>query len=348
MSFDYCPVDRHGFSACGDFQSDEEIERKEYEKYMREAENELIRNSQLVEKSIFKAENENILDRIILEAENNPRIELDLNKLKEESLKRLKEEKLRNDIIAVVAGHNNNSIIQNQAIKKLLFLNLEYMIYTYAKQEHLSYSYVHLAKQRNCLEVLLKGFLKKDVGYILTSNLTEEIDAFLEDIYLNNNLDIIYTLVGRIQNFIHTYTDKKNGVDASKRLNTTHMRNLLSTARLHLNIGYIKYKDTETLVYAIENSEKASAIEEASPSLTLSSSGIGYINKKKIRDLKTLLDYGYYNISSKIYDIANLDKNLPVEEFKSIVINIYCDLRYRKKQNKPRWIGEKYMYEWQE
>ena len=343
MSSDNYSLDRHGFRADGsdlDYGSGYDDEEYGVRKALADIEQECIAETRLVEEKTAEAKDEETLEDIIFEAEFNGKVTIDLEKLKDENLTRLKKEKVRNDIVSIVAGLHSNSMIQNKAIKKLFFINLEYMINVYSKQESLPYYYVELAKERNCLEILIKEFLKKDVGYILTLDLIKDIDTLIEDIYLNKDIEIIYTLVGKIQKFIHTYTDEKNGKNASKQLNITNMRNLLATARLHLNIEIIKYKDKESIIYMIEESEKASIIERYIPSTTLSSFGIKYINKKKVRDLKTLVDFGYFNIASKIYDISQLDKNKPVEEFKNLIINVYCDSRYRKELNKPRWIGE--------
>ena len=54
-------------------------------------------------------------------------------------------------------------------------------------------------------------FSKKDVGFDLRQELIMIIDEFIGDLYLNTNLDIVYDRVGKIQTFIHSLVDSKQG-----------------------------------------------------------------------------------------------------------------------------------------
>ena len=241
------------------------------------------------------------------------------------------------DIIKLIAGLKTNVQIQNKVIKRLFLDNLDCMIGRYSKQQKLPYDYVKVAKQRNCLEILIKGFLKKNGNYILTSGIVREIDLFVEEIYLMDT-DIIYERVRKIQKFIHHKIDEKNGKNTHLALDSRTMKNLLSSARLHLNLEDIKSKDAESLSYLIKQSEYASREEKESPTEMLSSSGEIYTTKKKIKDIKSLIDFGYSEIAHKIYDISNLNINIPLNEFRATVIQIYNKKRDYNPTDKPKWI----------
>ena len=80
------------------------------------------------------------------------------------------------EAIKLIAGLNNKEQIQNKIIKKLFHDSLDYMINRYAIKESLPLEYVKIAQQDNCLDILIKGFLKKVGGYVLTSEIVDEIN----------------------------------------------------------------------------------------------------------------------------------------------------------------------------
>ncbi len=248
---------------------------------------------------------------------------------KEEAEKR--ECELKADITNVIAGFNNNTQIQEKAIRKLFSINIEYMIGVYSKMELLTYDYIYIAKQKNCINILIKNFLKKNKGYILTSEIVDNIDLFTKKIYANYNKDIVYNRVYQIQQFIHIKIDEKYGEDAHLKLHAKTMKDILSTARLHLNLEDIKHENIKSLINIIKQSEQASINEAKHPmKVILAEVGISYINRKRIRDMKSLINFGYFDIESKIFDIANLNKNKSVDEFKEEVIQIYSDITKRR------------------
>ena len=261
----------------------------------------------------------------------------ELSKLAEKEAILRKEKKLKNisDITKLVAELNDNTSIQNKAIKKLFSINLKYMIGIYSKMELLTYDYVYIARQKNCINILIKSFLKKVAGYTLSTNLVETIDTFSQEIYKNDNKDIVYDRVYKIQKFIHNKVDEKNGELAHLNLPVKQIKDLLSASRLHLNLEDIKNEDIDFLISLIKQSENASIQESKHPEkVVLQDLGVSYIHYKRIRDMKSLMDFGYFDIQSKILDIANLDKNKSTDEFKKLVIKIYSDdnpYRFRKK-----------------
>lgn len=289
-----------GIPKCGYFDEDNFYDYEEYENFNKQKE------------SDFKAKFEREKERETLEREE-------------------RELKLKSDITNLIAGLENNDKIQDKTIRKLFDINLEYMIGIYSKTELLTYDYIYLAKQKNCINILIKNLLKNTKGYILTSEIVDNIDLFTKNIYANKNRDIVYDRVHKIQQFIHIKINEKYGEGAHLKLPSKKMKDLLSASRLHLNLKDIKNESINSLIHLIKLSEKASINEAKHPvKVMISDLGVSYINYKRVRDMKSLINYGYFDIESKIFDIANLDKSKPVDEFKRDVIIIYTDMSKRR------------------
>ncbi len=254
----------------------------------------------------------------------------------EEERKRVNS-KCYKEVVSLIAGMDSNTKIKNVAIKKLFLGNLDYMIDVYSKREHLPAYYTNIAKQTDCLEILIRGFLKNEGNYVLTSEVIEEIGLFVINIQLNIDFDIVYNRVQKIQKFIHEKVDEKNGENSHLNLYPKTIKNLLSSSRLHLNLQDITNNDTSLLIYLVRQSEKASNEEKASPSTMISSSGEMYTSGKKVRDLRSLIDFGFFNIENKIYDISNLEIYTSLDDFKDKIIDIYCDKTHYKQEDKPLW-----------
>lgn len=246
--------------------------------------------------------------------------------------------------IKLIAGLSNNTQIKNKIVKQLFLDNMDYMIATYAKLEHLPDYYIVLSKHKNCIEVLIKGFLMNEGGYILTSDIVREINTFSDKILLNLDDEIVYRRVQKIQKFIHEKIDIKHGKYSYLELPAKKMQYLLSSSRLHLNLNDIKNKDMDALIHTINESEIAARLEEKYPTEMFSSDKEIYTTKKRIRDMKSLVDFGYYDIQHKIFDISRLDINIPVEYYKIDIINIYGDAKYgytkdgRVGYRPPEWL----------
>ena len=235
--------------------------------------------------------------------------------------KRKKEQK--NNVIRLVAGYKNTEQIQNKIIKIIFNDGLDCMINRYMRKEFLSYEYVDIAKQSNGLLILLKGFLKNVCGYTLTQDFINEINCFVENVYININLDIAYKRVGRIQQFIHEKMDRKNGINAHLNLPVKQIRDLLSTSRLHLNIHDIKNKDAFSLLYMINRSKQESDFEKANPSHVSLPKGKKYIKNWKVRHMMSLAYFLLPSDRIKIKEIMELDINLQRSKYITAIVDIY-------------------------
>jgi hypothetical protein len=235
--------------------------------------------------------------------------------------KRLYKRKI-NVATKLIAGLNDKDQIQNKIIKKLFRDKLDYMIVRYANKEFLSFEYIKIAKQPNCLKILINGFLKQVGKYVLTKEINDEIDSFIETIYINDDLEIVYHRVAKIQKFIHDKIDEKHGKNAHIDLPVKQIRDLLSTARLHLNIQDFMYKDINSIAYLINQSILASEAEIKNPTPVILPKGKKYIKNWRVRHMRPLI---YFNpVENKIHEILDLDKNMSTNRFKSLILFIYA------------------------
>ncbi len=247
------------------------------------------------------------------------------------------EEKYKINIIKIISGLNNNDQIKNKVIKTLFHENLDFLIYEYSKKENLPNEFIKIVKRKDGLQILIKGFLKKVCGYVLTLELIQEIDAFIDSIYLNFDLNIVYDRVGKIQRFIHKKIDERHGEDAHLNVNIKQIRNLLSASRLHLDLHDIMYQDINGLIYQIHQSKKMSDQERNNPREVILFEGKKHIPHWRVRHMKSLMHFNQPELGCKIYDILHLETNKPTEEFKYTIISILSDNKYSIK-NKSEWI----------
>jgi len=227
------------------------------------------------------------------------------------------------EITKIISGLNNNTEIKNKVIKKILLNSLDKMIANYMQKEALPSEFVKVSKQKNGLEILIKYFLKNDGGYILTKKLIDEINIFLDNIYRNDKLDIVYDRVRKIQKFIHQKIDDKYGYGTHLNLDTKKMKNLLSASRLHLNIFDVKNYNMHTLMQLIEESKEKSFEAYMSSNDNILSSNNFYYPMWKARGMKSLIYFLEPYIQDKIYNIYYLDKKLNTEIFKNKILEIY-------------------------
>lgn len=249
------------------------------------------------------------------------------NKETEESIKEYVSHKLDNteiEITKIISGLDNHTQIKNKVIRKILLESLDSMIDNYMHKETLPFDLVKVSKQKNGLEILIKYFLKNDGGYILTKKLIDEINIFLDDIYANDKLDIVYERVGKIQKFIHQKIDNKYGYGTHLNLNTKKMKDILSASRLHLNIVDIKNYHIQTLIELIEKSKEKSFKEYMSSNNSiLLSSNKSYYDRWRARGMHSLIYFLEPYIQNKIYNIYYLDIIENITVFNNKIIEIY-------------------------
>ena len=220
--------------------------------------------------------------------------------------------------IRVISHLKTNEQVANSIIKKLLRDNLEAMIRRYAKNERLPNLYVEIAKQKNSLPRLITGFLKRLNDAVPTREVLDKVDIFCDEIYGNDDLDIAYERVSKLQKFIYGL-EKHN----HERLPTVEMKNLLSSGRLHFNVMDIRYGSANAFYTICDTSKKMSDAEKLSNSEVDLPQGKRHIKNWKVLHLMSILQFQDSESGREIDAIRELDKNKKLESFKREVIAIY-------------------------
>lgn len=185
----------------------------------------------------------------------------DSKKTSQNQKRKIKNYELIKIVTKEISNCKNNNDIKKTIIKKLIIMGIDTSIYYYALHEFLPEKYVYLAKEKNCLEILIKSVLKSHLYYSLTENMINEINYLLYVIYNNVEKDIVYERVKKIQKFIHEKANAKYGKDGYLKLSPKVMRKLLSTSRLHLNIFDVKELEPDALISIIEKTSSSKHFE---------------------------------------------------------------------------------------
>lgn len=231
---------------------------------------------------------------------------------------------LKKKLVKRIAGINNGHQIKAIVIKTIFEDHVDYMIKSYALEESLPFEFLEIARQDNCLQILIKGFLKKYGGVNINDSLKKEIDILIEKIYLEKNNEIVYERVGYIQNFIHYQVDAKHGRYTNQRLSTRIMKNLLSTCRLHLNLYDIKCKDIQSLLQLRDVTYGAIRREYEKPSQITLLPGKKFIPIWKAIKMKPFPEFLDSNVKSKITNIKNSECDpSDLDGFRDLMIRKY-------------------------
>ena len=180
--------------------------------------------------------------------------------------------------------------------------------------------------QDKCIEILIKGFLKKFGRLQLLEELVDEISNLAKRIYINDDLDSAYDRVGRVQEFVHRKINKAHGDHAHLRLPVRGIRNLLSASRLHLNLVDIKKRDPLYLTYIIGKSEKQAYAECVNPRPFYPREGVQYKKNWRVRHIKPVSYYSSLLARKRMLAIRQIDNALPLEEFRERILLAYCEL----------------------
>jgi len=244
---------------------------------------------------------------------------VNINKAEEEPIKQnVKKTEELSFVTKQLSVCKSNIQLRNKAIKILLNMNIDNCISYYTKYEYLPVKYVNLAKEKNCLETLIKSFLKAHLHYNLTSPIVNEINSLLYIIHNNIDEDIVYDRVKKIQKFIHKKADTKYGNNVHLKLSPKAMRKLLSTSRLHLNIFDTKALEPEILISIIEKS--------ANEHLKYNNRKFTFSGKKTKRDNSkdfVSLDTMNHSLNSIIQEIYNLDLNDEMVSYREKVLSVF-------------------------
>jgi hypothetical protein len=222
---------------------------------------------------------------------------------------------MERQLIHSMSTVTSNIKIRDIAIKSILNKQIDRMIELYAKDESLPNDFKNLAKQPNCLKVLLKGFFKQELMFKLDDKLVDEINELVELLYISFNSDIVYTRVSEIQQFIYKIVQQNNGKGSQYELNKVYMRNILSTARLHFSIYDIKNKSISSILTILHNTEIQRAKEKCSDSTPPNK----YWKMKKMTPLTYYMSSGF---KTKLNRLKQINIDLNQLEFKEKISKI--------------------------
>lgn len=212
----------------------------------------------------------------------------------------------------------SNKQIRNKSIKILLNMHIKDCVFYYAKYEYLPERYVNLAKEKNCLETIIKSFLKTHLHYDLTLPIVNEINSLLYTIYNNIEKNIVYERVKKIQKFIHEKADNNYGNNAHITLSPKAMRKLLSTARLHLNIFDARVLEPEVLMLIIEKSTNEH-LKHHNAKFTFSGRKTKRDNSKDFESLARMDS----TLNLAIKEIYDLDLNDQITSYRERALSIF-------------------------
>lgn len=232
---------------------------------------------------------------------------------------------LLKEVAKLIAGLENKKQIKQRLICRVMRDNVDWAISRYFEYEAIPFDYLKIVRSGDCIETLIKGIFYK-VCKIRRSDLLDiEVSELCEALKKNNSLSIVYDRVGIIQKFVHGKVDKFCGEGAHDLLPVKHMRNLLSVARLHLNISDIQSKDENYAVYMDSLSKLASDFEYFHPSNPTLLPGKRIIPKWRVRHLKPLSHFYRINACETIAELQGLSEKLPLEVFATKAFEIYAD-----------------------
>lgn len=226
----------------------------------------------------------------------------------------------KNELVEIVAGLSKIEEVKDKAIRYILIHSLDEAIKGYALEENLSSEYIGIARQDNGLVILLKLFFKTKVHYQLTKKLVSEIKLFVEYVCTDKANDFVYNRVHKIQKFIHKKVEEKNGQNSHRGLDKHTMREILSTARLHLEITNLKYKN---IVLLLELKEKITNLQTkelenlSKPKLL---QGQKYVPLWRVNHIKSLIEYYPINSKGHITRVNNFDTSVSLNDYKQKVI----------------------------
>lgn len=250
--------------------------------------------------------------------------------------------KLEKNIIQKIADDESNKQLKSKILRSLWTYNLDLMTIKYAQEENLPIYFYNIAKETNCIEILLKGYFKQKCKVTITNLIHEEIQSFVKLLLINDNSDIIYDRVGKIQEFIHKKTQQFLGKDSHFGIDKSVTRKILSTSRLHLNIFDLKSLQTEKIINILNKTNKIRSkeynnllnkknndklIEFNTSSREFYDVYFNKMNKKYIKNWyyknsKTLIDYLDAELVSDIYMVLLLDIKIDKIDFQEEIIKI--------------------------
>lgn len=159
---------------------------------------------------------------------------------------------------------------------------LDIALRLYAKKENLSTAFLNFAKEPDCL-THLTGYFLNNYEIPFNSAFHSQITELSEQWHTNKLDETAYIRTSYFQKFIHEIYNLANVFETHHSLDSSVMRIILSTARLHFSYYDIKYLSLEKLFKVHKNShnEVKYELENEAIKLQTEKNSLQFENQKK-------------------------------------------------------------------
>lgn len=207
----------------------------------------------------------------------------------------LKREELRQnlmlEITKSVAHISDSGRVWQKLRGKLVQLGIESAIKRYGRDEKLPRRYQLLAKNGECLTLLMSDLFTRIEGITLTPPRYQKIKTFAQRLVQKDNRSIAWEKVSRLQAFIHDEITEAKGWGQCYLTDREEMRVLLSCARLHLSIIELTQHCAHD-ISALEQHYRSRADAEYRQPVSIPGSGTRKNRYRwRVRHMRSLLYY---------------------------------------------------------
>ena len=224
----------------------------------------------------------------------------------------------------LIASLDSVKQIKRRLTHKLVRENTDYAIGRYLRTEGVPAVYWDVVNSQDCIETLIRGIFYKVCRMSSSMALNSEIAELCDQLKKNTALATAYDRVGLIQRFVHSKVDNHFGEGAHSRLSVKHMRNLLSVARLHLNLHDINSIDEQYFLHMDRLSMAIANLEYFLPKETALPAGKLFFPKWRVRHLRPLTYFYEESIRKKLTELEALRGGLSLKRFADEALKIYA------------------------
>ena len=231
-----------------------------------------------------------------------------------------------------ISDIENKDEISEIFSKEAYSLEIESVIDSFAKKESIGVTFVRLSQEADCITILIKRMLSKFAFLPITEEIVLQLKALTTVIYRNPLKVSVYDRVGSIQSFIHTKVDEEFDKGSYKLLPSAEMKNLLSTARLHLYLHEIKNLNSSILFELAVSERSQMHNEQAINTDTRVLKDKKLIKNWKVRHMTPFIDMFSGLLTQKVNDAKTLELDWDVDifTFRKCVVNLYNDILHQQ------------------
>ncbi len=169
------------------------------------------------------------------------------------------------ELTKVIYPLKSQEAVQQVSIKKLLQYGLSIAVRRYGKSESLPRRSQLLAQNRDCVIFLLHDFFLRVENISVTPTLNRRIEVLAKTLEKKDHQNLAYQHVAMVRTFIYQEIDAIKGQGHALQSPREEMRQLLSTARLHVCINELAVCGAPDLLALQKKYVAQAAIEYALP-----------------------------------------------------------------------------------